>query len=482
MRLARMFAAVALCACAAVVPAPARASSTVGGFVVGRSGTYDYSPSVVQSGQTQDFWWCGGRDAADPANYSDTIKHQQYSFAGGVHITVAERTVLGESAGAWDSLYVCNPSVVAGSFVDPLGDGVTYGWALYYVGTSTRGGTDNSIGVAFSNDGDHWAKYPGPVLADAPSGGVYYGLGQPNAYNPGGGSAVTLLYEDTGASGVSHFEVSSADGVHFAAPAAVTAVGLPSPTPSWGGVAYDPVGGRWYAAFNQDPTRPPSTTGGVTERGQAGVALYATGDLSAGPWTALDTVDTNLTGYESNFLAGLLRGADGALYGPLLPSVELYASTSNPRPSANATAAQRGSSGAFNNWDIAWSAWSPLAPTRALSRYYSSILPTHEVTTGWVDTPSFHLESVLGHLYEAPSGQFTRPLYGCVQGSRDYFISGDAACESQLVLGLDGYISPTPGPGLVELYRCYTGTDHFVSTSASCENRTTEEVLGWAQP
>jgi hypothetical protein len=89
---------------------------------------------------------------------------------------------------------------------------------------------------------------------------------------------------------------------------------------------------------------------------------------------------------------------------------------------------------------------------------------------------------VLGHLYEAPTGAFTRPIYGCVQGSDDYFVSLDAACESQLVLGLAGYISPTAGPGLVELYRCYTGTDHLVSTDPGCERTHTEFALGWAAP
>ena len=401
----------------------AHASTTVGGGVVGGP-VYDYSPSVITStdGTTQDVWWCGGRSASDPANFTDTIKHQEFGFTGGLHVTIADHTVLGETVGAWDSVYVCNPSVVEGTFVNPLGDGVTYGYALYYVGTAASNGTDNSIGVAFSNDGDHWVKYPTPVLQTATTGGIYYGLGQPNASDPGG-SAVTLLYESTSASPagtgsplpvhrpsaiapgahvndttptevVSHLEATSIDGLHFTTVGTVSPAGLPSPTPSWGGAAHDASAGLWYAAFN-DPIRPIATTGGTLERGQPGVTLYSTPDPLAGQWTEVDTIDTNLTGYESNFLAGFSLHPDGTIAPTGQGGVELYLSTSVPRPAANATPLMREASQNFNQWDITWSAWAPGALLRALSRYYSSSLGVHEVTTGWVDTSTFHVESVL---------------------------------------------------------------------------------------
>lgn len=486
----------------ALAAGTAQASTTVGGGVVGGP-AYDYSPSAITStdGTTQDVWWCAGRSVTDPANYSDTIKHQQFGFTGGLHVTIADHTVLGESVGAWDSVYVCNPSVVEGSFVDPLGDGVTYTYAMYYVGTAESNGTDNSVGVAFSNDGDHWVKYPTPVLQTATNGGVYYGLGQPNASDTDG--AVTLLYEATSgppagvrplpaiAPGahvndvtptetVSHLEATSADGVHFATVGTVSPAGLPTPTPSWGGAAFDASAGLWYAAYN-DPIRPVATTGGTLERGQPGVTLYSTPDPLAGPWTEVDTIDTNLTGYESNFLAGFSEKPDGTIAPTGQGGVELYLSTSVPRPAAIATPLAREATQNFNQWDITWSAWAPGAPLRAFTRYYSSTLGVHEVTTGWADTAAFHVESVLADLYEAPSGQFTQPIYGCVQGSDDYFVNLDASCQSQLTLGLDGYLSPTPGAGLVALYRCYTGVDHFVSLSSSCEGRTVEALLGYAQ-
>jgi hypothetical protein len=456
----------------------ASASVTVGSHVVGNPGFYDYSPTVIENGPTQDFWWCG----SIATHNADTILHAQYSLAGGTaRVTMPEQAVLEEGpSGTWDSLYTCNPDVVEGRFANPLGNGVTYTYAMYYVGTSSPN-AGNSIGVAFSNDGLNWAKYPSPVLQfSQPAGASYYGYAQPNAYDPGGGSAVTLLYEVATTSS-SHVEVTSTDGVHFSSPQTITSLGLPGPTPSWGGVAYDEQDGRWYGAFN-DPGRPATRTGGVGERGQPGVTLYATASLTSGTWTPLTTVDTSLTGYEANFIAGLLRQPDGALNASTLPSVEMYVSTSNPRPATTATPAQAGQSADTSNWDIVWSVWTPdnVLSRRSLNRYYSSALGTHEVTTGWVDTSAFHLEGTLGYLYEAPTGIADVPLYSCKAGSSDWFVSLDPNCEGQLYIGLEGYGFAQDGPNEVPLYRCYTGVNHFVSTRPDCEGQKTEQLLGYA--
>jgi len=77
---------------------------------------------VIQSGQTQDFWWCGDVSG----HTTDTILHEQVNFTGGGHVTVPEQAVLEETAGSWDSVYTCNSDVVEGSFTNPLGNGATY--------------------------------------------------------------------------------------------------------------------------------------------------------------------------------------------------------------------------------------------------------------------------------------------------------------------------------------------------------------------
>lgn len=472
--------------------APAAASTTVGSGVVGRSGIYDYSPSVIQSGSgtstVQQFWWCGGGNPGDPAGETDTIQYEEIALSP-LHVVVGPVTVLAETAGSWDSAFACNPKVVRGTFVNPLGNGVTYSYAMYYVGTSQTNGTDNSIGVAFSTDGMAWHKYPTPVVTHTSTGGVYYGVGQPDAWNTSGttGSSIDMVWMNANSANVTSpsEKVTSTDGVHFTTASAQTlsTAGLQYPLSSIDDLAYNPADGYTYALYDL-PLRAPSTTGGFVERGQPGVQLYRTSDMLTGTWQQLDTIDTTMTGYEANFIGSFLRDPTGSLITGSNGEVETYLSTSMPRPAPNATPLQRGQSGDVGNWDIAWNVWTPNAPLRAFDRYDSSAtdsidLNVHEVSTGWVNTSAFHLESTLGYLYETATNDFTRALYSCVQGNDDYFVSTDPGCEGQFVMGLEGYISPTAVNG-IELYRCYTGVDHFVSTDPNCEGQITESVLGWA--
>lgn len=466
-----------------------RASITVGPKVVGNQGLYNYSPSVIQNGNVQQFWWCGqGHNPNDPSQDSDTIQYESINLS--THATVGPLTVLGETPGAWDSVYTCNAQVVEGVFTNPLGNGTNYTYAMYYVGTAQAAGTLNSIGVAFSNDGITWNKYPNPVISYNPNDSGY-GVGQPAPYSSNGGSGITLLYESTYPS-ESHLEATSTDGVHFTNQGTITTNGLSevdiagqstSSTASWGDAAYDNQAGYWYAVFNMN-VRNPSTVGGVTERGQYGSMVYRipAASLLTGStaWQQVFTVDTNLTGYESNFIPGFLRDIYGNVnVSNAYPQIEIYTSASIPQPAWNASPADRGNSGGVGQWNIAWDIWTPNQTLVPFHRYYNGSV--HEVTTGWIDpNGGFTLESTLAYLYESPQGSSTVPLYGCVAGNDDYFVSPASNCEGQIFLGIDGYVSSSSGSGLVALYRCYTGVDHFVSTDANCEGQHEEMLLGYA--
>jgi hypothetical protein len=405
---------------------------------------------------------------------------------------------------------------VRGSFANPFGDGRNYTYAMYYVGTTS--GQDNSIGAAFSNDGGTWRKYPTPVLRFTDPGHGYYGYGQPNATIVNG--RVELLFEDSDASGapgpgalrngsasralpqraqVAHvlgpapvaavttrwYALADSDGATFGRPAPITAAGLPSPTPSWGGAAFDPQDGRWYAAFNQ-LARPSGTTGGVVENGQPGAALYATDDLDSGTWTQLDTIDTVITGSEANFIAGLLRDPSGDLSGAFLPGVRVDLSQSWPRPAYNAFGAALGRSGQFNQWQIGWTTWRPGDAWRTLRRVdYAG--GHHEVTTGWWDTSVYHLENVgLGKLAEAPTGAATQPVYLCKFAATDYVDTLRSDCAGNYRSGLLGYLSPQPAPGLAAIYSCVSSAGHFVSPDRACEGTSVDSLesaglLGYTQ-
>jgi hypothetical protein len=454
------------------------------GSVAGRAGIYDYSPSVIQTGNVVQIWWCGSDDdASDRTQISDSIQYQSINLAN--KSRQGPLPVLGETQFAWDGAYTCNPKVIGGSFANPLGNGKTYSYAMYYVATSSDQGINNDIGVAFSNDGVNWKKYPKPIIGPEIPGN--YGVGQPAVYNTDHKSGIRMFYEDYSGS-CHHVEAISSDGVHFTTVGTLTTKGIDpnNPQPNWGDMAFDSTTNYWYAAFNL-PTRNLSTTGDVQELGQYGVQLYRIPDSSllsgATPWELLTNIDTSLTGYESNFIASFLRDSYGSLNVGSYPTLTLYTSASNPPPPWNATPALAGVAGNIAFWDIATAAWTPGQPLRAFNRYFNQT--TYESTTGWIDPKGgFSLDSTLGHLYESPQQGATVPFYSCKSGSTDYFVSVDFSCGGARILGTAGYgyAKPVAGLKLVALYRCETGADDFVSQDADCGDKASGQFLGYALP
>lgn len=449
--------------------------------MVGRLGKYDYSPSIIQTGNVRQFWWCGlAKNPAKPSQESDAILYETMNMVTGA--VSPPQTVLAETPNAWDSWFTCNPKVIGGTFRDPLGDGQVYSYALYYVGISHT--TNNYIGVAFSKDGISWKKYPTPVIyASSPDG---YGVGQPALYNTDHKSGITMFYEDSNPA-VHHIKATSTDGVHFTVQGTITAKGLDAGCPgTWGDLAYDAKTGYWYGLFDRS-FRDPSTTGGVDEQGQLGEELYRIPDNSLltgdTPWELLTTVDTNATGFESNFIGGLVRDEFGTVNVGSYPTIEMYISVSDPQPGWNDTPKAVGKSANPSTWDIAPAKWVPNKPLKSLSRYYNN--QTYLVTNGFVNQyAGFQQQSMLGHVYESPQAGASTPLYGCINEDTDYFVSLDSKCEGKRILGRNGfaYAKPVSNLTLLPLYRCQTGDSHFASTDAKCEGGAVEGLIAYVLP
>ncbi len=471
-----------LIAGAMLVVAGCGASSLPKG-AVGKGGVYNYSPSIIETGNVRQFWWCSqGVNPNDPSQNTDAIYYASVNKK-----TLAEvgpTLVLAETPGAWDSAYTCNPKVIEGLFTNPLGDGQNYTYAMYYVATAALSGTNNSIGAAFSNDGKTWKKYPQPVILS--SSAVEYGVGQPSLYNADHKSAIYMFYED---SSQGHLLAVSTDGIHFSVQGTLTTRGLDpdDPQATWGDVSYDSAKGEWYALFCR-PFRAPSTTGNVVERGQYGVELYKIpkDSLLTGttPWQQLFIEDTNATGYESNFIGGFVHDAYGNINLAAYPEVDFYTSSSYPAPSWDATPADAGTSARINTWILLPMKWNPATDVLLpFTLYYNGT--QHETTSGWISPDGgFRPQLTLGHIYANPLQGATVPLYGCKGGQTEYFVSLDPACEGQRILGKDGYVyaKPVSGMSLVPIYRCSSGKDHFVSTSSSCGGKSMDEFLGYLAP
>ena len=453
------------------------------GSVVGRDSFYDYSPTAIRTGNLVKIWWCGGdSNPYDVTQFSDTIQYESIDLTTNKHDGPV--AVLGESQFKWDSVYTCNPKVVQGKFVNPLGNGKTYVYALYYVGLGPTG--NNSIGVAFSNDGIAWKKYPQPIINAQTQ--VGYGVGQPAVLNVDHNANIRMFYESYDYY-IHHVEAVSTDGVHFTDVGTLTTNGLDpkNANPNWGDMAFDPTTGYWYAGFQTTAPRDPNTTGGLHELGQYAIELYRIPDSSvlsgATPWQMLTTVDTVSTGYESNFIPSFVRDPYGNLNVGEYPSIQMYTSIANPPPAWDATPFYAGLSGNIGNWNIGSATWVPGQPLRTLNRYFNQ--KVHESTTGYIDPlGNFTLEKTLGHLYESPQQGAHLAFYGCKSGSVQYFVSLDNLCGGARILGTDGYgyAQPVAGLNLVPLYFCTSSTDYLLSNDPGCEGLAPGYLLGYALP
>jgi hypothetical protein len=276
--------------------------------------------------------------------------------------------------------------------------------------------------------------------------------------------------------------------VYFTTSGLLTTNGLNlvSNHPNWADMAYNTADGYWYALYNL-AGRATSTTGGVMEYGQYGFQLYKIpqNDLLIGKtgWQELKTFDTNLTGYESNFLPGLLQDGHGNLYQDGSGTVQIFPSFSNVQVARNESPTSAAKDATLTSWDIGLLSWSPNDATLYELNLYSHGT-SHRVTTGSIDRTAFKLEKTLGRVYPAPQAGATVALYGCKAGNTDAFVSLDSVCEGQYVVGLNGYIygKPPAGVATVAIYRCSANNDHFVSSDPSCEGSHTDELLGYILP
>ncbi|MBO0880373.1 MAG: hypothetical protein J2P17_08485 [Mycobacterium sp.] len=484
---------------------------------------YDYSPTVVQEGTVQHYYWCGygthksatytvtvgDNTYTRPGIHTDNIYYRSYDTATHQWQQSEPQEVMWPSSDLrygsaaqnyWDSSYTCNPSVITGNFTFK---GTTYHTALYYVGARCvyvggdqdpwNCGIHNSIGVAFTNDWVHFTRYtdangvPQPVLKWPCTYG--FGYGQPSSYNLNGSGGIRLFYvrshadaatesgEPATCAGFSKdYQIAdSTDGIHFGTSQRLTTAGLTeNRQPENAAFAYDKDLHDWYMV---------GTFGaymvGSTKVALQGFSLYRMhlSDLSSGAtsWQKLTTVDTVRTGFAKNFIPTITRDRFGSVnIGGLYPDIQISYSIYNPRLLWSDTS---GIPTDRMHWDISQLNWRPGHPLVDLKRYYSSHLDRHVATTGHIDSNEFTLEGAskqLGALYEAPNAADggTVAMYLCkVQSTYDYFVSTQPDCEGQTMVGLEGYgySSTASVAGSVPLYRCIARGRHFVSNDPNCE-------------
>jgi hypothetical protein len=453
------------------VVGPASAATSGGQSAMFTNTNYDYGASVIDSGSTRQIWWCGNGTVPGTSYSSDVIYYRTQNKSTGAYTSIQKVFTPNASSSAWDHSYVCDPSVIAGSFTD-ASTSLTYTLAMYYSGTdrgpgssysgTAQDGTNNRIGVAYSNDGVTWVRQgTAPVITPSSYPTDTYGAGQPATYNSGTGAAVQVFYTDTSSAlGARVFTATTSNGVSFSSGSAITNQGLGSgntgATTAMADIdmIYDAGGSYWYAAV------PTDGRSGDREVYPIGLFRIAASTLSSGAWESLGWVNTNQTGaYLNNNVA--FGGRDGQGRLASTSSIELIYGAGTNTPST---------------WDLRSATVSP-STNAAFTRYFTGS-NDHWVTTGYI-AGGYSSEGVLGYLLPARQSG-AHALYGCqISGATDHFISLYGTCEGQLTLGVNGWAYDSSQTNTRPIWRCFTGVEHFVSLLSTCEGYTTEDFLGY---
>jgi hypothetical protein len=152
---------------------------------------YAYAPSAIESGSTLRFWTCHNTE-------SGVIRDDAFYTRIDAGRVVADRSALSHRAAGWDSFHICDPSVIR---VNAAYDGVTYRYAMFYLGNDVDASEHNQVGVAYASSLEGpWVRYPLPLVAFAGTNTKQWGAGQPSAttINPDDGTALLFWTEGYG--------------------------------------------------------------------------------------------------------------------------------------------------------------------------------------------------------------------------------------------------------------------------------------------
>jgi hypothetical protein len=281
-------------------PAPTAAPpATIPDRYVGQD-IYTYAPSVIVTGLDRFTFTCsnsGRHGIVDVIRLTHTRNDT----------VISDKPVMSPRPGMWDSVHVCDPTVIAGEWPHA---GRVYRWAMYYLGTAdpSNGGQHNQVGVAYSNDLEMWVRPIGPLIAMNP-GDPAWGVGQPSAtaVNP----TTTLLTYSRGAS-VRAVTITHTPTGTTVSPERLLPVVNPAYALHNADIAYDPHSDKvWIVAPNAHGTnRAPTFIAPQLVVASAPASILWTGQ---GTWTVHTTIDQTDTGHAKNDNAGWTRDAYGGL-------------------------------------------------------------------------------------------------------------------------------------------------------------------------
>lgn len=156
-----------------------------------REGVYNYCPSVLVEEDTIGIFYC-----ANTESYiiKDSIYYRELKE------DYVPKEILSPTENNWDSVHVCDPSVIEGNWIY---NGLSYKYLMAYLGCNTLDNQKNQIGLAVSNKKDSdWIKIGNEPLIthnyNSEKGKYFqWGVGQPSLINIGKGYVLLFYTEGT---------------------------------------------------------------------------------------------------------------------------------------------------------------------------------------------------------------------------------------------------------------------------------------------
>ena len=269
-------------------------------------GTYNYCPSVIAGSGV---FYCSN---TTPYKIRDHICFSRIQAEADGTIRFYDRSVvLSPTSGSWDSVHVCDPSVVSGNFSY---QGTNYRYLIAYLGCNTTDNSKNQIGVAVSNSlSGGWVKVGAnpliPCEADA-----LWGTGQPSVISLDPNGRVVIFYtKGTSAktcTKAQEWDLSNLDAPQLLGSSVVSDAGM-GDFISNADVAYS---NGWLMMVCD---RHPFGNGVLSVAARSGIYSAAwdgnISSLASLSWQKEGEVSPEKTGYAKNHNCGLAKTLTGAL-------------------------------------------------------------------------------------------------------------------------------------------------------------------------
>ncbi len=315
-------------------------------------GYYSYAPSVIYDYPYEYHFYCGNNAANQIV---DNIVFRKYFWNGSQWQVIKESSILTPTTGKWDQKHVCDPSVVKGKFTL---DNISYTYAMFYTGSidPKNNGTENEIGVAFSNDLNTWKKFPFQIIKKNCTS--CWGVGQPSVTSIDGMGNVLLFFTRGTSTNTSMSAIqlnlsilsSSSSNVkvikpEWKLPTQGLNLGLNGNIASLLGadLMYDASKDRFYMVWGSkfDSNTPAWVSNTLTISYISGAELWS----GSGTWKFMNTISSALSQTPKNFDAGFTRNVFGGVTSTSSMRVNSSASSAGSWPSILWTYRMRGNMG-----------------------------------------------------------------------------------------------------------------------------------------